>query len=192
MLNLNKDGKPLSTLRVEFNWEQPQERGMLGGLRNRMNQTDVDLNAIVFAGGEAVDYVDSKSHSRTIDGTVIHSGDVKKGTGTGGEVITINLRDMPADINAIALALTCATGSFEKVTGTRATFYNQDGELLGQQRFSVITEHNGAVVGAVKRVGDGITWEFNDTKRYGRIEFGRQAAGQAWRALAAIAADVVR
>ena len=180
----------LTLLRVEFNWEQPQEKGLLGGFRNRLNATDVDLNAIIFADGEPVDYVDPKSHPSAMKGTVQSTGDVKKGTGMDGETIVIKLAELDSDINAIALALTCATGSFEKITGTQAVFYDQNGTKLGMQRFSVVTEHNGAVVGAVKRTANG--WEFSDTKRYGRIDYGRQAAGQAWRALAGIARDVVR
>lgn len=190
--------KDLKAVRVEVSWEQPEETGggLLGGIRNRVNRTDVDVSAVAFAqssGGGAkvpVDYVSPKKHPATCDGSIVHSGDVKKGTGDAGEVITIELGKLDDDITAIALALTCVTGAFNKITNTKATFFDQNGDRLGQQRFDITTSRNGAVVGALKKTGT--AWDYVDVQRYGDVDVSAKALGESWRALASIAKDVVR
>lgn len=189
-MDLTKNGATLETLVAEVTWEQPQHSGMLGGLRNRAGRTDVDLNAIVIAGSQAIDYADPKTHPVAQDGCVAHGGDAKSAQG-GGEKIVMKLSDLDDDITAIAFALTCASGRFDKITNAKIVFRDGNGELLGRQRLNVMTDHNGAAVGYVRRTAGTKDWTFTESMRYGRVDYAKLASGQSWRDLANLALTAV-
>lgn len=188
-MDLTKGGA-LTELIAEVTWDQPQHGGILGGLRNRAGRTDVDLSAIIFAGGEPIDYADPKTHPIAQDGAVAHSGDAKTSAG-GGEAITLKLTELDDDITAVAFVISCATGRFDKITNTKVTFRSADGAKLGTQRFSVTTDDNGAAIGYVTRAFGSGTWTYQEQKRYGRVDYARLATGQGWRQLADIAQRAV-
>ncbi len=183
-MDLSK-GSTIGTLTVQLTWSQPEHKGMLGGLRNRAGRTDVDLSAIAFAGNKAVDYVDAKTRPAAPDVCLAHSGDAKSGDGADGETIVARLSELDEDITAIAITLSCATGDFTKITGAKAVFTGDGGAVLGRLRFDVTSRRNGALLGFVKRVGDG--WEFVESEHYGDVSAANYRDGQAWRDLASIA-----
>jgi stress response protein SCP2 len=186
IMDLSK-GDKLDTLTVQLTWSQPEHKGMLGGLRNRANRTDVDLSAIAFAGDKAIDYVDAKTRPGAPDVGLTHSGDAKSGDGAEGETIVVKLSGLDDDITAFAITLSCATGNFTKITGAKAVFTNQDGTVLGRVRFDVTSRCNGALLGFVKRDGSQSGWEFVESGHYGDVSAANYRDGQAWRDLASIA-----
>jgi stress response protein SCP2 len=168
-------------LKIVLEWEQPKAGGFLGKLKDRFDTTDIDVSAILFSQGEAVDYVDPKEHRYALGGAVTHQGDVQRGTGEGsGETIIAYLsriREQDADIDAIAIVASCARGGFEKIAGAVCRIYT-DGGHRGNIRFSVTTGHTGALLAVVRKSQVG--WTFAKEKAYGPGEGG-------WRALAGLA-----
>ncbi len=188
MIDLGKSSG-LKRVIAKVTWEQPEHKGFGGALRNKLNRTDVDLSAVVFAGATPFDYADPKTHTTAADGAVVHAGDARNANG-GGEEIVINLADIADDVTAVAFILSCATGSFNKITNTKVEFLNEDSVLLGRQRFSVMTDDNGAAIGYLRRnAGE---WSYVESLRYGRVDYAKWATGQAWRDLYALANNAVR
>lgn len=179
------DGGSVAILEVELEWEQPSSGGgLFGKLKSMRDETDVDVSAILFAGDEAVDYVSPKEHQSALGGTVVHHGDVKRGSGEGGgEKISMRLADIRTqddDITSIALTASCSRGNFSKVAGAVCRIFDASGGErvhLGNVRFAVTGEHTGALLGVVRRTASG--WTFAKAKAYG-------SAGN-WRHLASLA-----
>jgi stress response protein SCP2 len=179
-------GQPVGILEVILSWDQPTGGGFLGRLKPK---TDVDVSAILFVDDEDVDYVSPKEHPTALGGRVHHHGDVKQGKGeNAGEKISMHLNDIrtdDADITAIALTASCATGSFDRIAGAACRFYDAtrpEREPLGVVRFSVSADHAGSLLGVVRKTDLG--WTFAKTKAYG--------AGGNWRTLANLARGHVR
>ncbi len=183
------DGNTVAVLEIELEWEQPTSGGgFMGKLRSKLDETDVDVSAILFDGDEAVDYVSPKEHQRALSGAVVHAGDVKRGNGEGGgEKIAMRLADIrerDSDITAIALVAACSRGNFSKIAGAVCRIYDaSSGERvwLDNVRFAVTGNHTGALLGIVRKTDAG--WSFTKAKAYG-------AAGN-WRHLAALASTRV-
>lgn len=179
------DGGTVNVLEIELEWEQPTSGGgLMGRLKAKLDETDVDVSAILFENDEAVDYVSPKEHQRALSGAVAHGGDVKRGTGEGGgEKITMRLadiRDKDADITAIALVAACSKGNFSKIAGAVCRIYDAsrpERVWLDNVRFAVTGDHTGALLGVVRKTDSG--WSFTKAKAYGQ-------AGN-WRHLAALA-----
>ncbi len=182
---LSATGTPVGVLDVVLTWDQPTGGGILSRLRAK---TDIDVSAILFVEDEDVDYVSPKEHQSALGGRIRHHGDVKAGQGDGGgEKITMCLSDIrseDADITAIALTASCATGSFGKIAGASAKFFDaaSAAQPLGTVRFSVSADHAGSLLGVVKKTGTG--WTFTKAKAYG--------PGGNWRTLANLARGHVR
>lgn len=182
---VNNTGGAVAVLEVELEWEQPSSGGgLFGKLKSKLDETDVDVSAILFEGDEAVDYVAPKEHQSALGGAVVHAGDVRKGQGEGGgERITMRLsdiREQDSDITGIALTASCSRGSFSKIAGAVCRIYdagNGSRVHLGNVRFAVTGEHTGALLGVVRKTPTG--WSFSKAKQYG-------AAGS-WRQLASLA-----
>lgn len=178
------DGGGVAILEIELEWEQPQTSGMFGRLKAKLDETDVDVSAILFERDEPVDYVSPKEHQRALGGAVVHGGDVKRGAGEGGgEKVTMRLadiRDKDSDITALALVASCSRGSFSKIAGAVCRIYDASGServWLDNVRFAVTGDHTGALLGVVRKTDSG--WSFVKAKQYGQ-------AGN-WRHLAALA-----
>ncbi len=194
-LNWSKDTEPVAelvgvngavaVLEIELEWEQPTSGGgLMGKLRSKLDETDVDVSAILFEGDEAVDYVSPKEHQRALGGAVAHAGDVKRGNGEGGgEKITMRLadiRDKDGDISAIALVAACSKGNFSKIAGAVCRIYDAtSGERvhLDNVRFAVTGNHTGALLGVVRKTDAG--WSFTKAKAYGQAGHWRHLAGLA-------------
>lgn len=73
----------VAELKIVLSWEQPKSGGFLGKLKDRFDATDIDVSAILYASGEAVDYVSPKEHPYALGGAVTHQGDVQRGSGEG-------------------------------------------------------------------------------------------------------------
>lgn len=171
-------------LKIVMSWEQPKSGGLLGRLNDRFNATDIDVSAIIYSGGEAVDYVSPKGHPYALGGAVAHQGDVQRGSGEGsGETIVAYLsriRVEDADIDAMAITASCAKGGFDKIAGAVCRLF-VDGVATTPIRFSVTSSHTGALLAVVKKTPGG--WSFSREKAYG--------PGGDWRQLAGLAAGRV-
>ncbi len=182
---IGANGSNVTVLEIELEWEQPTSGGgLMGRLKGKLNETDVDVSAILFEHDEAVDYVSPKEHQRALSGAVVHAGDVKRGAGEGGgEKVTMRLadiRDKDSDITAIALVAACSKGNFSKIAGAVCRIYDASGAQrvwLDNVRFAVTGDHTGALLGVVRKTDSG--WSFTKAKAYGQ-------AGN-WRHLAALA-----
>lgn len=182
---VDASGTSVGVLEIELEWEQPSSGGgLFGKLKSKLDETDVDVSAILFEGDEAVDYVSPKEHPRALGGAVVHGGDVKRGQGEGGgERVTMKLADirsMDGDITAIALVAACSKGNFSKIAGAVCRIYDvsSGGRVhLDNVRFAVTGDHTGALLGIVRKSDSG--WSFVKAKQYG-------AAGH-WRHLASLA-----
>lgn len=184
--DLVNNGASVAVLEIELEWEQPTSGGgLMGKLRAKLDETDIDVSAILFDGTEPVDYVSPKEHQRALSGAVIHGGDVTKGNGEGGgERVTMRLADIrerDSDITAIALVAACSRGSFSKIAGAVCRIYDASsgGERvwLDNVRFAVTGDHTGALLGIVRKTDAG--WSFVKAKQYGQAGHWRHLAGLA-------------
>lgn len=186
MADLSKVVIPDTVTKIDvvFSWEQPQAKGLMGRAKAFANRTDVDVSVISFKGTVPVDYVDPKEHPYAHGGRIVHSGDVKKGTGEGGgETVKLelgNMRTEDSDIDAFAIVASCATGNFSKIAGASARIIDTSGpepKQLAVVRFDVTSERNGALLALIRKTPHGwVLWE-------------QQASGNAtsWRDLAGLA-----
>lgn len=179
------NGASVAVLEIELEWEQPSSGGgFMGRLKAKLDETDIDVSAILFDGDEPVDYVSPKEHQRALSGAVVHGGDVRKGNGEGGgEKVTMRLADIrerDSDIGAIALVAACSRGSFSKIAGAVCRIYDASGGervWLDNVRFAVTGDHTGALLGVVRKTDAG--WSFVKAKQYGQAGHWRQLAGLA-------------
>lgn len=163
-------GAKVTSLSAELSWEETQKKGF-GRFKQALGlgDTDIDVVAIIYQGRDAVDWV-GPGHLSALSGKVVHSGDVKKGTGEGaGEKITIDLagiEERDSDISGIVLAATCKTGSFANIASAVCRLTSGD-EFLGNVRFPVVGEHLGALLAAVQKDANG-AWTFQKLSNRGQ------------------------
>ncbi len=183
--NLSKVEIPSTVNKVDvvFTWEQPQERGLFGKAKALANRTDVDVSVISFAGGTPVDYVSPKDHPYAHGGRVVHSGDVKRGTGDGGgETVKLelaNIRAEDSDIDSFAVVASCATGNFSRIAGASARVFDAETQQqLAVLRFDVTTQRTGALLAILRKTAQGWTLEAQSGV-YGEARNWRDLAGLA-------------
>lgn len=160
---VSESGAAVSTIEIEFAWQEPTRgglRGMLGG-----GGVDVDASAVYYTGNEPTGYV-SPSNLSALGGSMRHHGNVKKGKGEGsGERITIDLasiRSVDGDVEAFALVASCAKGNFDKVSEAVCRIYDASGGgqvHLGNVRVPIQGQHTGVVIGTIKQSPTG--WRFS-------------------------------
>lgn len=99
---------PRSAIRIETSWTCRRRRGLF---RNRSEEIDMDVSAVLFSERQPVDVVFFR-HLLSDDGSVRHSGDSLDSSraGTGTESLLVDLRRVPVHVDAIVITLNSFTG----------------------------------------------------------------------------------
>ena len=112
-ISLEKNGQQLNKVCVGVNWGAIEKKGLFGGIK----KIAVDLDASVSLYSANKDLQDLVYFGQLVskDGSIAHSGDDTTGDldgddGLDNEVITVNLAQLPANVNFVAIILNSYKG----------------------------------------------------------------------------------
>ena len=101
------DGRPLTQLRMGVGWDKERTAGFIG---TGAPDVDLDASAVQFADGQLFDLV-FYNNLTTRDGSVVHLGDNKTGSGAGDdEAITVDLPKVYGKVDTIVLLVSSYQG----------------------------------------------------------------------------------
>jgi len=101
------DGTPLTTLRMGVGWDKERTAGFIG---TGAPDVDLDASAVQFSGGQLFDLA-FYNNLATRDGSVVHLGDNKTGSGEGDdEGITVDLSKVYAKVESIVFLVSSYQG----------------------------------------------------------------------------------
>lgn len=104
---VHTDGTPLTRLRMGVGWDKERTAGFIG---TGAPDVDLDASAVQFTGGQLFDLA-FYNHLSTRDGSVVHLGDNKTGSGAGDdEAITVDLAKVYARVDAIVFLVSSYQG----------------------------------------------------------------------------------
>lgn len=112
-ISLEKNGQQLNKVCVGVNWGAIEKKGLFGGIK----KVAVDLDASISLYSANKDLQDLVYFGQLVskDGSITHSGDDTTGDldgddGLDNEVITVNLAQVPANVNFVAIILNSYKG----------------------------------------------------------------------------------
>ena len=101
------DGAPLTRLRMGVGWDKERTAGFIG---TGAPDIDLDASAIQFAEGQLFDLAFYNNLS-TRDGSVVHLGDNKTGSGAGDdETIAVDLAKVYSKVDAVVFLVSSYQG----------------------------------------------------------------------------------
>ena len=101
------DGTPLIRLQLGLGWDKERTAGFIG---TGAPDIDLDASAVQFAGGRLFDLA-FYNHLATRDGSVVHLGDNKTGSGAGDdEAITVDLPKVHGPVDQIVFVVSSYQG----------------------------------------------------------------------------------
>jgi tellurium resistance protein TerZ len=101
------DGTPLVRLRMGVGWDKERTAGFIG---TGAPEVDLDASAVQFAGGQLFDLA-FYNNLQTRDGSVVHLGDNKTGSGEGDdEAITVDLAKVYGKVDQIVFLVSSYHG----------------------------------------------------------------------------------
>ncbi|HEY0950007.1 TerD family protein [Nocardioides sp.] len=101
------DGTPLTRLQLGLGWDKERTAGFIG---TGAPDIDLDASAVQFAGGQLFDLA-FYNHLATRDGSVVHLGDNKTGSGAGDdEAITVDLSKVHGPVDQIVFVVSSYQG----------------------------------------------------------------------------------
>ena len=104
---VHADGTPLTRLRMGVGWDKERTAGFIG---TGAPDIDLDASAVQFAGGQLFDLA-FYNHLSTRDGSVVHLGDNKTGSGSGDdEAITVDLTKVYAGVDTVVFLVSSYQG----------------------------------------------------------------------------------
>lgn len=104
---VHADGTPLTRLRMGVGWDKERTAGFIG---TGAPDIDLDASAVQFTGGQLFDLA-FYNHLSTRDGSVVHLGDNKTGSGSGDdEAITVDLTKVYAKVDTIVFLVSSYQG----------------------------------------------------------------------------------
>ncbi len=104
---VHADGTPLTRLRMGVGWDKERTAGFIG---TGAPDIDLDASAVQFTGSQLFDLA-FYNHLSTRDGSVVHLGDNKTGSGAGDdEAITVDLAKVYARVDTIVFLVSSYQG----------------------------------------------------------------------------------
>ncbi|WP_296601345.1 TerD family protein [Nocardioides sp.] len=104
---VHADGTPLTRLRMGVGWDKERTAGFIG---TGAPDIDLDASAVQFSGTQLFDLA-FYNHLSTRDGSVVHLGDNKTGSGAGDdEAITVDLAKVYARVDTIVFLVSSYQG----------------------------------------------------------------------------------
>lgn len=153
MVLATEDGGPLGLLRMGLGWDQDPSAGPFstGG-----RAVDLDASAVEFGRGQLFDLA-FYNNPTTRDGSVVHLGDNKTGSGEGDdETITVDLTRVHPQIDTIFLLVTSYQGhSLKWVANAYCRVVDEAGVELARITLTLGVPETGVVMARISRDGDG-------------------------------------
>lgn len=110
LVSLTKGGgETLTRVRMGLGWDAVKKRGLFGGMKSQ--SIDLDASCLLFdSQGQLVDQVWFQQ-LRSLDGSVVHTGDNLTGDGEGDdESIILDLSQVPARVATLVFVVNSFTG----------------------------------------------------------------------------------
>ncbi|MEP9364330.1 TerD family protein [Nocardioides sp. CN2-186] len=159
MIELTKGQElPLTTVgrvRMAVGWDKERNAGFLG---TGNPEVDLDATAVQFTGRTAFDFA-FYNNLATRDGSVVHQGDNKTGSGEGDdEVIAVDLAKVYAKVDTIVFLVSSYQGhSLEWVNKAYCRLVDDQDVELARLTLTAGVPETGAVMAKLVRTGDGWT-----------------------------------
>lgn len=147
------DGATLTRLQVGLGWDKERTAGFLG---TGAPDVDLDVSALEFAGGQLFD-VAFFNNARTRDGSVVHLGDNRSGSGEGDdEAVTVDLGQVYARVDTIVVLVTSYQGhSLEWIDNAYCRFVDESGVEIARFTLTGGVPQTGVVMATIVRDADG-------------------------------------
>ncbi|MCD4526157.1 TerD family protein [Nocardioides sp. cx-173] len=149
------DGRPLGRIQVGLGWDKIPTAGVIG---TGAPDVDLDASAVQFAGKRLFDLA-FYNNLATRDGSVVHRGDNKTGTGEGDdEVIDVDLARVYGPVDTIVLLVSSYQGhSLTWVDRAYVRIVDEEGVELARYRLTAGVPETGVVMAKLVRTGTGWT-----------------------------------
>lgn len=150
------DGTPLTRLRMGVGWDKERTAGFIG---SGAPDVDLDASAVQFAEGQLFDLV-FYNNLATRDGSVVHLGDNKTGSGEGDdEAITVDLTQVYGRVDTIVFLVSSYQGhTLEWINRAYCRLVADDGAGdIEIARFTLTAgvPETGLALAKIFRAGDG-------------------------------------
>lgn len=149
------DGRPLGQVRMGVGWDKERTAGFIA---TGNPEVDLDATAVQFTGQTAFDFA-FYNNLATRDGSVVHQGDNKTGSGEGDdEVITVDLPNVYAKVDTIVFLVSSYQGhTLEWVNNAYCRLVDEHDVELARLTLTAGVPETGAVMAKLVRTGDGWT-----------------------------------
>lgn len=153
---VHADGTPLTRLRMGVGWDKERTAGFIG---TGAPDIDLDASAVQFTGGQLFDLA-FYNHLSTRDGSVVHLGDNKTGSGSGDdEAITVDLTKVYAKVDTIVFLVSSYQGHTLEWINNAYCRVVADGGEGGETEIARLTltagvPETGVVLAKILRDGD--------------------------------------
>lgn len=147
-----EDGRPRTLLRLGLGWDKVPTAGMMG---TGAPDVDLDASALQFMGQQLFDLA-FYNNLRTRDGSTVHLGDNKTGSGEGDdETMTVDLAKVYAKVDTIVLLVSSYQGhSLTWVDRAYVRLLDTDDEEVARFRITAGVDETGLVMATLVRSGE--------------------------------------
>ncbi|QCR38533.1 TerD family protein [Nissabacter sp. SGAir0207] len=160
-VSLTKEsGSTVTAVHVGLGWDAVKSKGLFGLFGGGGGDIDLDASCVMLdSTGREVDTVWFRKLESDC-GAVVHSGDNRTGAGDGDdEVITINLRRVPSEVQHLAFTVNSFTGqNFTKVENAGVRILDQANKELATYNLAQKGEHTALFIASLSRTGG--DWQF--------------------------------
>lgn len=149
---LDKDGQPLTALKMGIGWDKERTAGFIATGRA---DVDLDASAMEYSQGALMDLA-VFNNLTTRDGSVVHLGDNRTGDGIGDdETITVDLSRVHPVIDTIAFLVTSYQGhTLEWVDRAYCRLLDEHDAEFARLTLTQGVRNTGVVMAKIFRVGD--------------------------------------
>ena len=153
-ISLEKEaGTSLSKVTMGLGWDTVKKGGFFG-FGASAPQIDLDASCVMFdAQGRQVDVVWFRQ-LRSLDGSIVHTGDNRTGAGDGDdEQIIVDLARLPSIVQSLVFTVNSFTGqNFSQVENAFCRIFNAtDGKEIARYNLSVQGSHTAQIMAKLYR-----------------------------------------
>lgn len=147
------DGTPLTDLRMGVGWDKERTAGFIG---TGAPDVDLDASAVQFAAGQLFDLAFYNNLS-TRDGSVVHLGDNKTGSGAGDdETIAVDLAKVYGSVDTVVFLVSSYQGhTLEWINNAYCRLVADDETELARFTLTAGVPETGVALAKIFRTADG-------------------------------------
>jgi tellurium resistance protein TerZ len=153
-ISLDKEaGARLNRISMGLGWDAVKSKGFLG-FGSKSVEIDLDASCVLFDDANRPLDVVWFRQLKSLDGSVVHSGDNRTGAGDGDdEQIAVTLGQVPEHVRSIVFTVNSFTGqSFEQVQNAYCRLINaEDGREVARFNLSVQGSHSAQIMAKLYR-----------------------------------------